>query len=123
MSKYLWKFLLHRLQEEEIYIVDDLHMARKQSLYKWNGPFLQSFLHNSMICITECGSDDLPSLIPLKVFNINEQSLQFNDRQCGMRIIQLNCNLIRKFRPRSFGLLETTDDIVKRSTTPEILLL
>jgi hypothetical protein len=40
-----------------------------------------------------------------------------------MRVIKLDGNLLGKFPPGSLCLLESADDIIKRGSTPEVLLL
>jgi hypothetical protein len=40
-----------------------------------------------------------------------------------MCIVQLDSNLVREFAPCTLGLLEPTNNIVERSSNPEVLLL
>ena len=49
--------------------------------------------------------------------------MKLNDSQCGVSIVELDGNLIRKLLPRSLRLLETTNDIVERCSDPKVLLL
>ena len=119
---YIGELLLDSLQKEQINIINNLHMSGQQPRHKRNRPLFQRLLHHRMIRIAERRRDDFPCLIPLHVFNVDENPLEFDDRQCGMGVIELNGDLIREFRPRPFGFFEAADDVVEGGAAPKILL-
>lgn len=67
--------------------------------------------------------NNLPSLIPFKSLNINQDALQLNNGKRRMSIVELDSNLLRELPPRALRLLETPNDIVQRCSNPEVLLL
>lgn len=77
-----------------------------------------------LLCETTYSVDnDIPSLIPLKSLNINQNALQLNDGKRRVSVIELDSNLLRELLPRALRLLETTNNIVQRCSNPEVLLL
>ena len=91
-------------------------------LNKRNRPLLESFWQHSVVGVAECLCDNIPSSVPFKTFQIDQDALELNNGQRRVGIVQLDSNLICEVLPWSLRLLETSDDIVKRSSTPEILL-
>ena len=47
----LWKVSLDKLQELQVYVVNDLKVTRKKPLHEWNGPFLKRLGQNGMVGI------------------------------------------------------------------------
>jgi hypothetical protein len=119
----LGELLLDGLEEEQVNVVDDLQVTRKQVLDKWNRPLLQSLRKDGMVGVRKDTSNNIPSNIPLKLLDIDQDSLQFRNGKSRMGIVKLDSNLIWELRPWSVSLLETTDNIVEGCSNPEILLL
>lgn len=69
-----------------------------------------------------CGHN-VPCLAPLKTFYVDEDALHFDDSQGWVRVVELDGNLVGELLPRTLGLLETTHNVVERSSHPEVLLL
>ena len=67
--------------------------------------------------------DDLPSFIPLKALNINQDSLQLYDGKSRMSIVQLDGDVIRKCGPGLACFFEAANNVEKRSRAPKVLLL
>ena len=111
------------MEEEEIDVVDDLHVSGEKSLNQRHGPFLQRLGQDGMVGISKRRSHNLPCNIPLEIFDIDEDTLQLDDGERGMGIVQLNGDLIGELCPRTFSLFETTDNVVERRATPKVLLL
>lgn len=76
-----------------------------------------------MVGVTKGLGDDAPCLIPFQPLQIDQDPLQLDDGQGGMRVVQLDPDLVGELPPRSLGLLEPTDDVVERGGHPEVLLL
>lgn len=119
----LGEFALNGLQEEKVDIVNDLKVAGQEVLHKWNRPLLKSFWENGVVSVTECASDNLPSIIPFQILNINKYSLQFHNGECWMGVVKLNRYLVGEFLPGAVGFLESPHNIVQRCRHPEVLLL
>lgn len=83
----LWELTLHSLEEEEVDIIDDLQMSWEQVLEQWNGPLLQRLRKNSVVGVTECLGNDVPGILPLEAFEINEDALQLNDGKSWVGIV------------------------------------
>lgn len=114
---------LDALQEEQVDIVDDLQMSREEVLEEWNGPFLQCFGEHGMVSVSKGLGHDVPCLVPLKTFEVDQNALQFHNRKSRMGIIELDGYLVGELTPRALGLLESADDIKEGCCDPEVLLL
>jgi len=56
--------------------------------------------------------DNVPRLIPLESFDIDQNTLQLNHSKRWVSIVKLNSNLVGELPPRALGLLESTDNVV-----------
>lgn len=56
--------------------------------------------------------DDFPGQIPFEVLNIDQDSLQLDNSQSRVGIVELNSHLIGELLPRSVGFLEAADNII-----------
>ena len=77
------------LQELKVDVVDDLEMARKEMLHKWDRPLLQRLWQDCVVGVTECCLHDAPSLVPLKAFLIDQDALKLRDGKRWVSVIQL----------------------------------
>jgi hypothetical protein len=57
------------------------------------------------------------------MFFIDENSLQFDNAQSGMRVIELDSNVFRELWPRITSLLEATNNVLESGRDKEELLL
>lgn len=53
-----------------------------------------------------------PCHIPIQMFDINQYPLEFNNGKGGVRVIQLDSNLIWKFTPCAVCLLKPSDNVM-----------
>ena len=79
--------LLDIKDESAVDLFHDLIDSGKQSGEQLDGPFFQSFCHDGMVCICACLCGNFPCLVPCKIVFIHQNSHQFCDRHCRMRII------------------------------------
>ena len=92
-------------------------------------PFLESFWQNSVVCVCKSFLCDFECFIIRKLFLVNQDSKQFNCRDCWMSVIQLDLILLWEKSPVchfhivSVSLLESFDDVTEWSTWEEVLLL
>jgi hypothetical protein len=119
----LGEHALDILQELQINVVDDLQVTREEVLHQWNRPFLERLGQDCVVGIAKDLVHNAPCFVPIETFQIDENALQLRDGECWMGIVELDGDLVRKLPPCSTGLLETTNDVVERSSTPKVLLL
>ena len=65
----------------------------------------------------------VPRIIPVQTLDIDKDSLELGNGQSRVCVVELNSNLIRELLPGTLALLETANNVVKRGSTPEVLLL
>lgn len=119
----LGELALDGLEEEQVDVVDELEVAGQEMLEQGDGPLLESLGKDGVVGVTESVSDDAPGLIPIKALEIDENTLELNNSQSRVGVVQLDGNLFGELLPRALGLLESTDNIVEGSGNPEVLLL
>lgn len=115
--------LLHLLEEEHVNVVDDLQMARQQVLDQTDRPLLQRLRQDGVVGIAKCVRHDVPGLIPVETFEIDQNTLQLHHSERRMSVIELNGDLAGELGPGALGLLEATDNVIERGSNPEVLLL
>ena len=87
---------LHHLhQKVVINVVDDVHVTREHVLKQRQGPLLQRLRQQRVVRIRERVPRDLPCSLPFQAVLIDQQAHQFGNGQRRMRIVHLNCNLLR----------------------------
>lgn len=69
-------------------------MSWEQILHQWDGPFFKSFGHDRVIRVAECLGNDAPGFVPFKAFQVYQDTLQFNNGQSWVGIVQLNGNIL-----------------------------
>ena len=62
-------------------------MSGKKVLKQWYGPFLESFGQDCVISISKSTGDNLPSIIPVKTFEIDQDALQFDNGERRMCVV------------------------------------
>ena len=119
----LGELALDALEEEQVDVVDKLEVAGQEMLEQGDGPLLESLGKDGVVGVTESAGDDVPSLLPVKALEINEDTLELDNSQSRVGVVELDSNLVRELLPWALGLLETADDVVEGSGNPEVLLL
>jgi hypothetical protein len=65
----------------------------------------------------------VPRIVPLQALNIDEDSQKLGDGESWVSVVELDGDRVGKLLPGLLALLEATDNVVKRGSTPEVLLL
>lgn len=76
-----------------------------------------------MIGVREDLANDFPRLTKLHFFFVNQDSLQFGHCDGRMSVIELNGDIVRQRCHGQIELLESSDNVLERGGTPEVLLL
>ncbi|KAH3674987.1 hypothetical protein WICPIJ_009373 [Wickerhamomyces pijperi] len=79
-------------------------MTWQQSLEQINWPFLQGFLHDCVVGVPKHLCDDTPGIVPRQPFQIDEDSLQFDNGNGWMGVVQLDGYLIWELNPCLHGV-------------------
>ena len=117
---------LHGNHAEETCVdfVNDLEVTRQELFEQADRPLFKSFRHERVVRISERVCHDVPSFVPFEVFDVEEDAHHFGDRNCRVRIVQLDSDLFREELPVVVvELLEALDDVLQRSRAEEVLLL
>ena len=107
----------------QVDLVDDLKVTREQVLDQWDRPLLKSFCHDSVVGVAKGIDNNAPSSVPVETLLIYQDALQLRNGKRRVSVVKLDGNLVGELLPGLLRLLETTDDIVERGSTPEVLLL
>lgn len=76
-----------------------------------------------MVGVAKGIDNNAPSSVPVETLLIYQDALQLRNGKRRVSVVELNGNLVGELLPGLLRLLETTDDIVERGSTPEVLLL
>ena len=82
------------LEEPAVDLVDDLEVAGKNALEQVYRPSLECLRQEGVVGVGEYAVADIPGLVPLESFLIDEDSHQFGDGDGRMGIVQLYGNLV-----------------------------
>ena len=119
----LGELALDGLEEEQVDVVDELEVAGQEMLEQGDGPFLESLGKDGVVGITESAGDNVPCLLPVKALEIHKDTLELDNSQSRVGVVELDGDLVGELLPCALGLLETTDNVVEGSGNPEVLLL
>ena len=114
--------LLHLHEETLVGLEDDLQMARQHLAEESDTPLLERLGKQGVIRVGERPGDDRPSLLPGETVLVMEEALQFHDRDGGVRVVELDGNLLGERLPVRIVLTEAADDVLERAGDEEILL-
>ena len=98
-------------------------MPGEQLLEQPYRPFFEGLRKDGVVSVTKCVGDNVPSLVPFESLEINQDTLELNNGQRRMGIVQLDGHLVRELSPSALRLLEATNNVVQRRSNPEVLLL
>ena len=102
--------------------IDDLHVARQQTLHQRHRPALQSLGQQRVVGVGEGRLRDRPGLVPLEAVEVDQNAHQLGDRDCGMGVVELDGGVISE-RADVLVLLDVAANEVKQgSGSKEILL-
>ena len=105
-------------------LLNNLIDSGQKAFYHANRPFFQRFRHDRVICIRNRVLGNAAGFIPAQSFLIHQQAHQLRYRHAGMRIIDMDHDLLRKageVMPVIF--LEILQNILQRGAGEEISLL
>jgi len=113
-------------------------MAREEVLHQRDRPLLECLRKDSVVGVAESLLDNCttlarpcnvyllltaPGIVPLQALNIDQYSLKLRDGKRWVGVVELDSDLVREFAPGPLALLETANNVVERSSAPEVLLL
>ena len=114
---------LHELAAEPcIDLIDDVEDLRQHAAEQIDVPLFERLGHNGMVRIIEGALRDLKRLLKAQPF-LHQQPDQFRNADCGMRIVQLNGDRIRKALDRAVLPFIPEQNILQRCARKEVLLL
>jgi hypothetical protein len=82
-----FEFPFYGLQEEEINVVDELHMTRKQVLHQTHWPLFHGLGQDGMVGEGVDTGRNAPSGIPVESLKIDEDTHQFWNTQRRVRVV------------------------------------
>ena len=91
-------------------------------LYKVNVPLFKSLSHNSVVCISKCIDNNVPSLFPSISAVIKEDTHKLRDSKSRVSIIDVNSNLFVKIIECAVNRHVSIYDITDSSCTHKVLL-
>ena len=102
--------------------VNDLQVARQHPLQQPHRPGLERLWHHRVVGVGERRGRDIPCLSPGNFVNVDEKAHQLGDGDRGMRVVELNCGIIRQ-RAHIAMLMEVpAQQVLQRGGRKEILL-
>ncbi|MNC08005.1 hypothetical protein D3C75_555760 [compost metagenome] len=89
--------LAHQLTAEPgIDLLDNEENTRQQLSHHPHRPFFQRFAKNGMVGVRDHPRRHAPGLLPAYAVHIHQYPHQLGNNQCRVRIIDMQCNLVRK---------------------------
>ena len=88
------------VEKAAVDLMDDLQVSRQHRLQQRHRPLLQRLRRQRVIRETDARLRDFPCFLPGDVFFIDEEPHQLGDRQRGMRVVQLNRDLVGEISKR-----------------------
>jgi hypothetical protein len=102
--------------------VDDLEMARQQSLEQLDRPGLQRFGQQRVVGVGQRRDRDLPGLVPAEIVQIDEDAHQLGDGEARMGVVELHRDLARQAAELAVRGKMPLDQVLQRSRDEEIFL-
>jgi len=101
----------YRVEEAAIDLEDNLQVTRQQHLEPRKRPLFESFGQQGVIGVGQCPLRDVPGLVPPEMLVVQQDPHQLRYRQCRVRVVQLDRNLVRKRAPVGIGAPEAPHQI------------
>ena len=115
-------FSLNIKDETTVDLFDDLVYTWKQSGEQLNRPFLKSFCHDCMVCVSNTFCCYRPCIIPAKTFFIHKDTHKLCYSNCRMSIIHLESNFLIKLHDIFMIFFVFFDCSLKTCRYEEVLL-
>mmetsp|Transcript_1100 Transcript_1100/g.3068 ORF Transcript_1100/g.3068 Transcript_1100/m.3068 type:complete len:926 (+) Transcript_1100:706-3483(+) len=113
-----------RLQEAPVDVVDDLHVAGQQLLHQAHGPLLQRLGQHGVVGERKHLGHQVPGLGPAQAVLVHEQAHELRHRDGGVRVVQLERDLLRQQLPvGAVQLGEAAQAVLHGGGHEEVLLL
>jgi len=114
----------HLTEEAGVDFVNDLEVTRQELFEQADRPLFESFGHQGVVRVSKRVRHDFPCFVPFQVFFVEQDAHHFGDRNCRVRVVQLDGDLFGEELPFALvELLETLDDVLQRCRAEEVLLL
>src|SRR5262249_16983309 len=101
---------------------NDVEMARQNALHQIDRPLFEGFGHQRVIRVSADRLGQGPGLVPVEFIVVDENSHDLNDRESGMRIVELDGYLVRKVVEVGMMFEVTAEDVVNGARDEKILL-
>ena len=104
-------------------LLDDFQMARGDAAQQIGLPHLQCLWHQRVVGVTERRAGQLQRPLPWQPVHVDQQAHELGRRQRGMRIVEMDGNLVGQ--PVPVGAMvtqEAGDEILHRCRSEEVLL-
>ena len=85
-------------------------------------PRLQRLRHDGVVGVGADAPDNAPGVLPREEVFVHQNAHQLRDDQCGMRVIEMDGNLVRQVGKRAVDRHVVADDALAGSGAEEILL-
>ena len=116
------EFRPHFGEEAAIDLIDDFQMAGSNAGHQMHAPALERLGKQCVIGIGKSVAGDLPGALPFEAMLVDEQTHHLGDRDCGMGVIELECQRGVQFVERfSFVLLDTNHILQRAGDKKELL--
>ncbi len=112
----------HDVQETAVDLVDDVQLPRQEHLEPRQGPLLERFGQQRVIRIAERARRQVPGLVPFQPRFVQQNAHQLGHRERGVRVVQLNRDLLWKRGPCVAGRPKAADRVSQRAGDQEVLL-
>ena len=126
---FLYFFIVVRIllpnfqQEAAVDLLHNLVDTRKQPGEQLDRPFFQSLCHDGMVCVGAASRCDIPGVLPLQMFFIQEDSHKLRNRYGRMGIVHLEHYLLRQHMDIFILLFEFFNRHLQAGGVEEVLLL
>ena len=114
--------LLHLGEESLVGLENDLKVTRKHLVEEPDAPLLERLGKQRVVRVGEGPRDDRPCLLPGQSVDIVKESLEFDDGDGGMGVVELDRGLLGEIVPILIAPPEASDDVLERAGDEEILL-
>ena len=110
------------IEKQLVDVVDDLHVARQHAFEKRHRPRLERLGHQRVIGVREDLRAQAPSQRPRDVANVDQQPHQFRNCNGGMRVIEVNGDLVGQLLDARLRLEIPAQQILQRRADKEVFL-
>lgn len=123
--------LLHLLQVQQVYVVDDLQVPGQDRLQHGNRPPLQGLRKNGVVGVRARLHRYFPRFLPRETLDVHQEAHQLGDGHGRVRVVQLDGHLLREqvevradaVSGAEFRRFEAADDVLEGCGAHEVFLL